>query len=93
MCDELSHLYSYVLDEDISVAGMMQISHLGDALAVPIFVQAFNEYKHTSETLQNLNPVEPGLAVRSFAQEIDTYSASSFDKFIFARVDCDQGVK
>ena len=44
MCDSLPHLYSYVLEEDTSVADMCRMENIEDNFALPLSAQAYGEY-------------------------------------------------
>jgi hypothetical protein len=51
MCDKYSRLYSYALDEDLSVADMAQLEDLNGGFAIPLSVEAFQEFQQLTEIL------------------------------------------
>ena len=51
MCDRYPHLFSYVLNEDYSVAYMSNIEDLSASFALPLSVQAFDELQQINELI------------------------------------------
>lgn len=93
LCDVYPQLYSFVLNEDTSVSQMRNLSQLGDAFAIPISVQAFEQYEHISAVLQNMDLSDTRQDVRSYTWGGSDYTAAKLYKFLFAQVDCDPIIK
>ena len=89
MCDKLPHLYSFVLEEDSSVANMASLEDPSTAFALPLSTEAYSEYEYSRELL-NAYPLDPTKEDRrSFTWGNDRYTSARFYKFIFESSICD----
>jgi hypothetical protein len=83
MCDVFPRLFSYVLNEDLSVKDFLGSGELGLVFSLPLSVEAFEE-------LQQLNDITAGIILhdnepdkRIFAWGSDKYTSARFYKFMF----------
>jgi hypothetical protein len=51
---EFPRLYSFALDQNISVKGIMEVGHLDDLFSLPLSAQAFEEYQLLQSKLQEI---------------------------------------
>ena len=90
-CDRFPHLYSFVLNEDVSVAHMDGLINPDSNFSLPMSEQAHEEYEEVIDILGSftLNPLHDD--ARNFVWGNASLSAARFYKFIFSSVACDQG--
>ena len=92
LCEELPHLFSFILNEDASVADWRGLALSEDDMALPLSVQAFQEF----ERLQNMvvAPNTPVLNhdIKQFVWGGTDYTAAKYYQFMFSRVSCEKGI-
>ena len=72
---------------------MVHLTQLGDVFALPISIQAFEQYGQISEVLQSLEQTDNGHDIRSYVWGGTNYTAAKLYKFLFSQVECDQIIK
>ena len=88
LCEHFPHLYSFVLEEDSSVADMVRLVNPNDAFALPLSSQAYEELE-ASRMLLSAHPFDANqLDTRSFTWGNDSYSAARYYKFVFGSLPC-----
>jgi hypothetical protein len=81
MQDIYSCLFSYVQDEDISVADYCSSGNILDVFQLPLSPEAFHQYQEVQGIIQNLNMIQDETDVWSYKWG-DTYSSRKYYKFI-----------
>ena len=85
LCDKFPHLYSYVLNEDSSVAEMASIQAPGHHFALPLLVQAFEEREQIQQILDSVDHDSLENDSHIFSWGNKTYTSAKYYNFIFAR--------
>jgi hypothetical protein len=84
LCDVFPHLYSYSLDEDISVHAYTNSDELQSVFALPLLVEAFEELQRLNEITSEVNLDPVVVDSRHFTWGNDTYTSAQFYKFAFS---------
>ena len=85
MCNRFPRLFSFAIDEDLSVADLAHVDDLGSIFALPLSVEAFHEWQEASMLLQGTN-ISPGVIdARSFVWG-PKYTSSAFYNFLFKQL-------
>ena len=85
MCDAFPHLFSFTLNEDVSVAAMMNSTEPGRSFALPLSDEAYEEYEQVTEILA-VAASHDNADCRNFVWGTASYTAAKYYKFIFSRV-------
>lgn len=85
LCEKFPRLYSFALDEDLSVAELAQVEDLSTCFAVPISVEAFHEWQQVSQLLMDTPLSENAVDRRTFVWG-DKYTPSRYYNFLFQRL-------
>jgi hypothetical protein len=88
LCQKFPRLFSYALDEDLSVADMAHVEDLSSCFALPMSVEAFHEWQEVSQLLTATSLNESMSDTRIFAWG-DKYTPSKFYNFLFAQLPSD----
>jgi hypothetical protein len=91
LCDKFPRLFSFSLDEDISVASMISSEALSSCFALPLSVEAFQELQEVSAIIEDTNISETRLDQRKFVWG-DKYTPSRFYNFLFEQLPQDQAL-
>jgi hypothetical protein len=84
-CNKFPRLFSFVLDEDNSVAKFANSEDLGSCFALPLSVEAFQEYQQISSVIAETHLESGTIDRRSFVWG-SNYTPSKFYKFMFAHL-------
>lgn len=85
LCEKFPRLYSFALDEDLSVAELAQVEDLSTCFAVPISVEAFHEWQQVSQLLMDTPLSENAVDRRTFVWG-DKYTLSRYYNILFQRL-------
>lgn len=85
LCDKFPRLFSYALDEDLSVSVLASAEDLSAYFALPMSVEAYQEFQTVSQILASTQLVENAADQRIFVWG-NNYTPSSFYKFISAHL-------
>jgi hypothetical protein len=89
LSQKFPRLFSYALDEDLSVADMTSMDTLGSVFALPLSVEAFQEWQEVSLLIE-ATPITDHLTdTRTFTWGTK-YTPSKFYNFLFARLPRDE---
>jgi hypothetical protein len=66
LCEKFPRLYSFALDEDLSVAELAQVEDLSTCFAVPISVEVFHEWQQISQLLMDTPLSENAVDLHTF---------------------------
>jgi hypothetical protein len=89
LCQKFPRLLSYVLDEDLSVADMVHMDTLGSVFALPLSVEAFQEWQEVSLLIEATPTYDHLIDIKSFTLGTK-YTPSKFYNFLFARLPRDE---
>jgi hypothetical protein len=92
LCDRFPRLFSYTLNEDISVASFSSLQDLGSVFALPLSVEAFHEFQDLSSLIESTPTVSDVVDTRRFVWG-DKYTPSKYYNFMFSRVPQDVALK
>jgi hypothetical protein len=85
LCDKYPRLFSYALNEDISVSSFASMHDAGSSFSLPLSVEAYHEYQEVS-VLMNATTLDNELMdTRSFVWG-DKYTHSKYYNFLFTQV-------
>lgn len=93
LCDKFPRLYSYVLDEDESVAILRNSLDLFSHFALPLSVEAYQELQLVSQLLLDTPANVEANDQRSFIWGSSKYSPSKFYNFLFEQLPTDAAFK
>jgi hypothetical protein len=85
LCDKYPRLFSYSLNEDISVANFASTQDAAGIFALPLSVEAYQEFQEVSELMNSTEIVTEQNDTRTFVWG-DKYTPSKFYNFLFAQV-------
>jgi hypothetical protein len=85
LCDKYPRLFSYCLNEDISVATFASSQDAAGIFALPLSVEAYQEFQEVSVLMNSTEIIDEQNDVRSFVWG-DKYTPSKFYNFLFAQV-------
>jgi hypothetical protein len=85
MCDKYPYLYSYVLDEDLSVADLSQVEDLSSCFALPFSIEAYQEFQQINQLRVNTPLAQDTVDQRVFVWG-EKYTPASYYKFMFAQL-------
>jgi hypothetical protein len=89
LCQKFPRLFSYVLDEDLSVAEMAHMDTLGSIFSLPLSVEAFQEWQEVSMLIE-ATPIQDQLTDKRTFVWGNAYTPSKFYNFLFARLPRDE---
>ena len=93
LCDQFPRLYSYTLHEDLTVADMVLAMDLSSLFALPLSVEAHDDFLQVQHILSDIN-IEPlQLDTRRFVWGNSEYTSSKFYHFLFSVVTPDMTLK
>jgi hypothetical protein len=93
LCDKFPRLYSFAINEDVSVAAMHGTNNIYSHFMLPLSVEAFQELQVVS-TLLLENPVDASISdQRIFTWGSASYAPAKFYKFCFAVLPSDATCK
>jgi hypothetical protein len=85
LCNKFPRLYSYALDEDLSVADLAHVEDLSVYFALPMSVEAFREWQEVSLLIQATPLSANEVDHRTFVWG-DKYAPSKYYKFLFGQL-------
>jgi hypothetical protein len=80
ICHKFPRLYSYALNEDVSVAAMVQLENLNEGFHLPLSVEAFQEWQTLTEILEEIHLSEQQTDNRTFVWG-PKYTPSKYYRF------------
>jgi hypothetical protein len=83
LCNQYPRLFSYALDEDISVAKMARLDQLNSGFALPLSVEAFQEWQEVTRLIAD-TPISDHLPDQRIFCWDSKYTPSKFYNFLFA---------
>jgi hypothetical protein len=92
LCDQFPRLYSFALDEDVTVADMARAPDLSLMFVLPLSAQAFQELSQIHMYLQGLVSGPNDKDTRVFPWGNSTYTSAKFYNFIFAQAPTDHAL-
>jgi hypothetical protein len=93
MSDAFPRLFSYTLNEDISVADFIGSTIHFNLFALPLSVQAFDELNEVQDLLQHTITNESSNDTRIFSWGSPQYTSTKYYKFIFEALPKDTTMK
>ena len=86
LCDRFPRLFSFVINEDCSVADMASLLDLSNYFVLPLSVQAFNELEQLNEMMSTLDLSldDTDCDIRSFPWGSAQYTSAKFYNFLFS---------
>ena len=78
LCDKFPHLYSFVLNEDASVAQFTSAMDFSVHFALPLSAQAFDELLNLQLPLQTIALDDHQLDVKIFTWGTSVYTSAKF---------------
>jgi hypothetical protein len=93
LCDRFPHLFSYAMNEDISVGKFSSSDNTLQLFALPLSVQAFDELSALQTLTNNLVIVPDSVDTRLFSWGTAQYTSARFYKFIFGAYPEDKTLK
>jgi hypothetical protein len=92
LCDKFPRLFSYALNEDLTVAEFANRSDTTDLFALPLSSQAFEELQQVQQIMERLT-IDPSLHdSRVFVWGNDQFTSAKYYNFLFARLPQDQAL-
>jgi hypothetical protein len=88
LCNKYPRLFSFAIDEDLSVANMAGLESLEAGFALPLSVEAFQEWQEVTQLLTSTTFSAHQHDQRSFCWG-NKYTPSHFYNFLFANLPCD----
>jgi hypothetical protein len=85
MCRRYPRLFSYVIDEDVSVLRMTQNERLDSIFALPLSVEAFQEWQEITHLVSTVSLSEQRSDQRTFVWG-SKFTPSKFYNFLFAQL-------
>jgi hypothetical protein len=85
LCNKFPRLYSYALDEDLSVADLAHVEDLSVYFALPMSVEAFREWQEVSLLIQATPLSANEVDHRTFVWG-DKYAPSKYYNFLFGQL-------
>jgi hypothetical protein len=85
LCHKFPRLFSFALDEDISVAHMAGLDQLNEGFALPMSVEAFQEWQEVSQLITATPMAAQQPDRRTFCWG-DKFTPSQFYNFLFAHL-------
>jgi hypothetical protein len=86
LCDKYPRLYSYAINEDMSVADMSLVPDIRSCFALPLSVEAYSEFQEVSHLITD-HPIDATAPDRRvFVWGNSTYAASKYYNFLFAQL-------
>jgi hypothetical protein len=82
LCEQFHRLFSFALDEDASVTNLVHID-LADLFALPLSVQAYEDYTNIQDFLPTLVADPSATDLRNFSWGNGTYTSVKFYNFMF----------
>jgi hypothetical protein len=83
MSDAFPRLFSFTLNEDISVADFIGSTIHFNLFALPLSVQAFDELNEVQDLLQHTITNESSNDIRIFSWGSSQYTSAKYYNFIF----------
>jgi hypothetical protein len=83
LCDQFPRLFSFALNEDVSVADMVNTRDIITMFTLPLSAQAFQELQHLRSYLVGLISDPDSNDSRIFPWGSSTYASAKFYNFIF----------
>jgi hypothetical protein len=86
LCDKFPRLFSYALNEDLTVADFAHSPDATSLFSLPLSVQAFEELEQVQQIMENL-VIDPSTHdSRVFVWGSNQYTSAKYYKFLFARL-------
>jgi hypothetical protein len=85
LSDQFPRLFSYSLNEDISIAAFAQSENHLDLFALPLSVQAFDELTTLQAITLDIQIIQNTPDTRSFCWGNSQYSSAQYYKFIYSQ--------
>jgi hypothetical protein len=85
LCHKYPRLFSYVIDEDVSVLRMTQTERLDSIFVLPLSVEAFQEWQEITHLVSTVSLSEHRSDQRTFVWG-SKYTPSKFYNFLFAQL-------
>jgi hypothetical protein len=93
LCEKFPRLYSFVIDEDISVAAIHASTDLFSHFVLPLSVEAFQELQLVSEKILAKPIIPNSIDQRSFVWGSVSYAPAKYYRFLFALLPSDATIK
>ena len=93
LCDKLPHLYSYVFNEDTSVAHMASMHEPNVHFSLPLSVEAYEEREQALSLLANVDPTSDAQDTHIFTWGNNKYTSAQYYKFVFAQLPQDDALQ
>jgi hypothetical protein len=91
LCDKFPRLFSYVLDEDCSVASVLLEENFSSCFVLPLSVEAYEEMQQVSELLAHTHVDQARIDQRKFVWG-EKFTPSKFYKFLFECIPQDRAL-
>jgi hypothetical protein len=91
LCDKYPRLFSYALDEDVSMASLASNDDISSCFSLPLSVEAFQELQEVSQIVQATTIDDAVVDQRVFVWG-DKYTPSSYYNFLFGQVPVDEAL-
>jgi hypothetical protein len=86
LCDKFHRLFSYVLNEDMSVAKISMIQNLISCFVLPLSVEAYDKFQQVSQLIADHLTDSSAQDQRVFVWGSSKYAASKFYNLMFAQL-------
>jgi hypothetical protein len=93
LCDQFSRLFSFALDEDITVGDMVGAAELTSMFNLPLSAQAYHELIQVQSYLQMVSTNDQIKDTRVFPWGSSSYTSSKFYNFVFAQAPTDHALQ
>ena len=91
LCDRFPRLFSFALNEDISIASISSVTELSSCFALPLSVEAFDELNQVSRILEETQIIPTATDQRHFVWG-KKYTPSRYYRFLFKQVPKDKAL-
>jgi hypothetical protein len=89
LCDTFPRLFSYTLNQDVTVAEMVRSNDPFDQLVLPISVQAHSELTEVQLIMQQVDVEQGAIDARTFPWGSAEYTSAKFYNFMFEALPSD----
>jgi hypothetical protein len=93
LCDKFPRLFSYVIDEDISVASIHASTDFSSHFSLRLSNEAYQEFQHVSQLLIEVPLSNNTIDQKKFAWGGSNYASAKFYHFLFAQLPTNTALK
>jgi hypothetical protein len=86
LCDKFPRLYSYALDEDLSVCDVVTSTDFSTSFALPLSVEAYEEFLQVTQVVQDITLDATVVDQRTFTWGTSIYTAAKYYNFVFSHL-------